>query len=259
MKNKVVKIACMASVLVAASATQVATAGVSANAAATSNYVWRGLTQSANLGAISGGLDYESSVGVYAGTWVSDTAFDSQELDVYAGWSTQLGPIGLDVGAIAYIYPQFHGTDDPATANDENDANWVEAYVGVSATVGGVDLSGQLNVSQDVFGTGEQGVYGEVGAEMAMPGFADTTVAAHVGSYTFAVDANDANDVNFNPADETGSGYDNYVDVSLSLAHKEWTFTVSDTTLESDNNNEFDADDRAKFTVTYAKDFTLLK
>jgi uncharacterized protein (TIGR02001 family) len=262
MKTKAIKMTCLAGVLLAASAaSQVATAGVSANAAATSNYVWRGLTQTGNAGAVSGGLDYEAPFGLYAGTWVSDTAFGSQELDIYGGWSTEFGPVGIDVGAIAYLYPQFHGTDDPATEDDESTVNWVEAYVGASVAAGPVDISGQVNVTQDVFGTGESAVYIEAGAETPMPGLKDTTLAVHVGSYTFDVDETDASKATFDPSKETSSLYDDYIDVSVSLAYDAWTFTVSDTTLESDATKgiAFDDDDRAKFFVTYARDWTLLK
>jgi uncharacterized protein (TIGR02001 family) len=260
MKTKAIKMTCLAGALLAASiSSQVATAGVSSNAGATSNYVWRGLTQTGNGSAVFGGLDYEAPFGLSVGTWVSNSAFGSQELDIYGGWSTEFGPVGFSVGAVYYIYPQFNDEDDPATADDENDANWAEVYVGASVSAGGVDISGQVNVSQDVFGTEEQGVYVEVGAEMPMPAFKDTTLAVHAGSYNFAVDASEERKAGFDDTKETSSGYDNYVDVSVSLSHDAWTFTLSDTTLESDNNDQFADDDRAKFTVTYAKDFTLLK
>lgn len=267
MKTKAIKLTCLAGALLAASiSSQVATAGVSANAAATSNYVWRGLTQSANLSSVSGGLDYEGPFGISVGTWVADTAFGSQELDVYGGWSTSFGPVGFSVGAVYYAYPQYHsGGDNPATANDERTVNWLEVNVGASVTAGPVDISAQVNISQDVFGTGEQGVYVEVGAETAMPAFKDTTLGVHVGNYAFGVDDADSKAAGFDATKETGSGYDNYTDISVSLAHDAWTFAISDTTLESkkytaDNtDSDFTLDDRAKFTVTYARDFTLLK
>ena len=40
----------------------------SANAAASSNYIWRGLTQTENKAAVSGGIDYASDNGFYVGT-----------------------------------------------------------------------------------------------------------------------------------------------------------------------------------------------
>jgi len=265
MKNKAIKMACLAGALMTAGVTsQIASAGVIANAAATSNYVWRGVTQTANGAAISGGVDYNAPFGIYVGTWVSNTAFGSQELDIYAGWAKDFGPVGIDVGAISYSYPQFHGVDNPATNNDEADTNWLEAYAGVGATVGPVDISGKLNFTQNVFGTKESAMYLEAAAEMALPGVKGATIGAHVGTYIFDVDASDAAKVGFNAARETSSGYDDYVDMNISLSYEEWSFVISDTTLENSarikaSDTNFNLDDRIKLYVTYAKDFTLLK
>ena len=47
----------------------------SANFGASNNYIWRGLTQTINEGAISGGIDFAADSGFYAGTWaVKSTA-----------------------------------------------------------------------------------------------------------------------------------------------------------------------------------------
>ena len=43
-----------------------------ANASATSNYIWRGLTQTTNEAAVQGGIDYAHESGFYAGTWASN-------------------------------------------------------------------------------------------------------------------------------------------------------------------------------------------
>ncbi|MBL6906258.1 MAG: hypothetical protein ISR27_12135, partial [Pseudomonadales bacterium] len=63
-----------------------------ANFAASNNYIWRGLTQSINEGAISGGIDYASDSGFYLGTWASNVSYDaddaySYEHDIYFGFS----------------------------------------------------------------------------------------------------------------------------------------------------------------------------
>lgn len=243
MKNKLLKISCLAGVLLAAGvASQVATAGVSANAAATSNYVWRGVTQTGNGSAVSGGVDYEAPFGLYVGTWVSNTAWSgsqgtvSQELDVYGGWSTKFGPVGFDVGVIQYMYPQAE------------DLDWIEVYVGASMTAGPVDISAQINASNDVFGTDENGFYIEFAAETEMKGL---TLAAHVGRYDFEFGDRDET----LSASETYAGYDDYIDYSISVSKDAFTLAISGTTLDE----VFIDDDDYKVTVTYAKDFTLLK
>ena len=77
----------------------------------TNNYVWRGMTQTDDQAAISGGLDF-SAGGFYAGTWASNVDFGddtNSEQDVYFGYAGDAGDISYDVGYIAYMYS---GGDD---------------------------------------------------------------------------------------------------------------------------------------------------
>ncbi len=81
--------------------------GLSLNVGATSNYLWRGITQTGDSAAISGGIDYENS-GFYVGTWASNVDFgdgSEYELDGYFGYAGEAGPVGFDVGYIYYAYP----------------------------------------------------------------------------------------------------------------------------------------------------------
>ncbi len=76
------------------------------NIGLTSNYIWRGVTQTGDDSAISGGVDYAHASGFYAGTWVSSLGGGSQyEHDLYAGYGFKAGPFDLDVGYIMYMYP----------------------------------------------------------------------------------------------------------------------------------------------------------
>ena len=68
-------------------------AEVTANAAATSNYLWRGQEQGGGDAAIQGGIDYASESGFYAGTWVSNASWADDmtyELDLYAGFGGEI-------------------------------------------------------------------------------------------------------------------------------------------------------------------------
>lgn len=98
--------------------------GVSANMAITSNYIWRGMTQSNNSPAVQGGVDLEYK-GLYAGVWGSNVEFgdgkNSLEADLYAGYKGEIAGIGYDVGYIQYVYP-----------NMSDEYNFGEAYVGIS-------------------------------------------------------------------------------------------------------------------------------
>ncbi|MBT8474805.1 MAG: TorF family putative porin, partial [Alphaproteobacteria bacterium] len=85
-----------------------AAAEFSANIGATSNYVWRGVTQTDDQAAISGGLDYAHDNGFYAGTWASNVDFDDDtnaEVDFYAGFGNEVNDFGYDVGLLYYYYP----------------------------------------------------------------------------------------------------------------------------------------------------------
>jgi uncharacterized protein (TIGR02001 family) len=87
---------------------------LSANVSLTSNYVFRGISQTGGEPAIQGGLDYTHASGLYLGTWGSNVSWltefqgynsGSMELDVYGGYRNSIGPVGYDVGAIRYMYP----------------------------------------------------------------------------------------------------------------------------------------------------------
>ncbi|MEM0966724.1 MAG: TorF family putative porin [Verrucomicrobiota bacterium] len=96
---------------------------IDGNIGVTSNYVFRGVSQTGNDAAVQGGLDFADESGIYIGTWVSNINFaGGTELDVYGGFAGEIGDgIGYDVGVIGYIYP----------AADE-DANFAEVYLGLS-------------------------------------------------------------------------------------------------------------------------------
>ena len=87
---------------------------VSFNAALTSDYRYRGVSQSRLKPAVSVGADYVNNPsGLYAGTWLStikwvkDGGGDSSvEWDVYGGKRGEIAPgITYDVGGLYYFYP----------------------------------------------------------------------------------------------------------------------------------------------------------
>lgn len=89
---------------------------VQVDAAVSSDYVWRGLTQTKGKAAVSGGIEKVTDGSWYFGTWVSNThseAYDygSAELDLYAGMSGQGDGIGYDFGFISYQYLAYAGQD----------------------------------------------------------------------------------------------------------------------------------------------------
>lgn len=87
---------------------------VTFNAAAVSDYRYRGISQTRLKPALQGGLDYVNNpTGLYAGTWLStikwtrDAGGDGAvEVDVYVGKRGQVGEaVSYDVGVLTYVYP----------------------------------------------------------------------------------------------------------------------------------------------------------
>jgi len=80
---------------------------ISANVALTSDYIYRGVSQTSGGSAIQGGFDFASESGFYVGTWASSITFDdSIEIDYYGGFSGALtDEVGYDIGFLYYDYP----------------------------------------------------------------------------------------------------------------------------------------------------------
>ncbi len=116
--SKTLQALTLGAAVAAALSSGVAAAEVTANAAVTNNYIWRGVTQTTDQAAGQGGIDWGFGPGFYAGTWLSNVDFsglgDGYEMDVYAGWGGEAGSFGCDLGAITYQYPvtpQFNFTE----------------------------------------------------------------------------------------------------------------------------------------------------
>jgi uncharacterized protein (TIGR02001 family) len=86
---------------------------LSFNVAATSDYRYRGISQTRLQPALQGGADYVNNpTGLYVGawastiTWIKDAGGDgSVELDIYAGKRGQLAAdVSYDVGVLTYVY-----------------------------------------------------------------------------------------------------------------------------------------------------------
>ena len=116
----------LAAMLVASTAltgTAVAEVAIEGNVGATTDYIWRGNTQSSGDASLSGGIDVDFGNGFAIGTWVGslgasddmtdDSLQDSAnyELDVYGSYSTELSGIGVEIGYISYMYPGVADSD----------------------------------------------------------------------------------------------------------------------------------------------------
>jgi len=158
--------------------TAVAQAELSGNFSITSEYRFRGISQSQGNMAIQGGIDYVNKNGFYVGNWNSSVSSDiylqgsGVESDIYAGFTKQLGPVTVDVGTIAYFYPNAKTGSSPSRFNTQ------EVYVG--AGVGPFSAKVSQSVS-DYFGiaNSKKTNYYQVGADV--PVFQGFVVNAHYG------------------------------------------------------------------------------
>jgi uncharacterized protein (TIGR02001 family) len=104
---------------------------VSGDATIVSDYIWRGTTQTENTPTVQSTLGVEHESGVYVGTWLSGYSHGA-EIDLYAGYATEIAGFGLDIGYLDYLYT-YTGT------KAEYD-NYSEIYLGVSKSVMDIDL-----------------------------------------------------------------------------------------------------------------------
>lgn len=78
------------------------------NAAATSEYMFRGISQTDDHPAIQAGAGYSWSNGLYIGTWASNVDFGDDtdvEVDTFVGWHGDLrDSVNLDVQLVRYNY-----------------------------------------------------------------------------------------------------------------------------------------------------------
>ena len=199
-----------------------AMAELSGNIGVTSNYIWRGMTQTNDQSAVSGGIDFAHDSGFYAGTWTSNLGGDDQELDLYAGYGMKAGPVDLDFGAISYQYPV-------------SEVYFHEGYVNASMsmfTLGAAFTIGSDDDDTPTFSNGD--IYLSLGAAFEISKGLELGVTA--GSYNFD--------------DDLGDDYTHY---QVSLSKDDFTFAI-------DKNNITDTgagEDNIRVSASWSKGFDL--
>jgi uncharacterized protein (TIGR02001 family) len=139
---------CIAALVVIGIAGQAKAQDVTGNVALTSDYVFRGVSQTSENPAVSAGVDATFG-SFYAGGWASNVDFGDDtdaEVDVYGGWRSELSGWAVDLGGVAYLY-----TGQP----DGADYDYVELKAAASRAVGPATLGVAAYWSPDFFGASE--------------------------------------------------------------------------------------------------------
>ena len=198
-------------------------AQVTTNLGATSDYRFRGISQTQNAPALQGGIDYADKSGVYIGNWNSSvssqlyTNGSGLESDLYAGYKKEVAGVTLDVGSYNYFYPR-------ASVGSTN-YNTKEVYVGAAKGPVSVKVSQSLG---DYFATSNSKGTRYYQADVTYP-IAGTkaSVLAHAGKTDIANNTTlDYTDYNF------GVGYNI---AGFDVTAKYYTNSNKTTTFETAN------------------------
>ena len=211
----------------------------SANVSVSNNYLWRGLTQSVNESAISGGIDYTSDSGFYVGTWASNVSYAaddvySYEHDLYAGFAGEAGGISYDLGYLYYNYD----------AEAEFDFGELYGSIGIGPFTLGLNVLANTEADEapgQDFGFGEATyLYAEHGTTIGDGVDLSFHIGHHQGDFSEAF--------NGVPGD--------YTDYNVSIAKDGFSFMVSSTDLDDAGPDNLD-NDEVKFVVGYSVDIAL--
>ncbi len=208
----------------------------------TSNYVFRGITNSDNGPAIQAEIDYSyEPLGLYAFVWASNIDLadvdTDVEIDYGLGFSGELTEqMGWDIGAIYYHYPG---------AGDNPKFDYVEAYSELNYAFNNIALAPYLAMrfwySPDFFGEDGAAAYLEGKIELTLP--EDFILTGHAGYQGVSGDKFSGS-----------AGYD-YFDFSVSLKRHlfgfDWDLSYTNTINQVDAcGRTSDCDHQVIFTVS---------
>lgn len=145
----------------------------------TTDYLFRGISQTRNRPTVQGTLELSHESGVYIGAFLSGVTFAGgydarQELDLTAGFRFELGPVKFDTYVIGYTYPGY--TAQPGF----QELAYLEVGARGTVELGDVTLTAAVNYSPNYFGRSGAGVYIEGGVDYKLP-VIDVTLSGRLG------------------------------------------------------------------------------
>ena len=146
-----------------------------------SDYLFRGVSQTQNRPAVQGTIDIQHTSGIYVGAFASNVTFLNtnarQEIDALAGWRTSLYGVSLDLGGIAYTYPGYR--NGPGFYDLQYFELAAKASYEVPSLPVPMKVLGAINYSPNYQAESGTGFYVEGGVEISLP--YDLTVAGRAG------------------------------------------------------------------------------
>lgn len=155
---------------------------------ATTNYIFRGISQTKRKPALQGNLEYTYPIGdftPYLGAFASNTQFPANnsptnaltmrqylEVDLFGGlrYATPLKGLTLDAGFISFTYP--NNTVDQNTGGGPNaygNPQWNEFYGKFAYDLGLATAVGSVSYANDFSYAAGKGWYYEGGADVPLP------------------------------------------------------------------------------------------
>lgn len=213
----------------------------SGSVAMTTDYLYRGISQTSGAPALQGSLTLSHESGLYATVWASSIGFASGlEIDPAIGFAGKAGEVSYDIGVLQYGYPHSTAWEkDPAACGGCGESDFTEFYGSVSFA--GAKLG--VAYTDEFFGeTGESiYVYGSYGTEVA--GFG---LVAQVG-------LNMLDDQYYGPT--LALGEDSYIDYKLGVSKAVQGVTVEVAYMGSDLDDTIVADGEPTVVATISKAF----
>lgn len=128
----------------------------------TTDYVFRGISQTQNDPALQGSFDVSHSSGLYAGAWASNVDFNDPtdtniEIDLYAGFTNEIDKFSYDVGVIYYLYPDSGGSLN--ALGFPADYDYLEFKLLGAYDFDVLTVTGGLYYSPDFFAESDDAVY----------------------------------------------------------------------------------------------------
>jgi uncharacterized protein (TIGR02001 family) len=209
---------------------------VSANAALTTDYKFRGISQTNSGPAFQGGFDVDFGNGFYLGNWNSNVNFgggtSGLEMDVYGGYAGEFKGVSYDLGLLKYYYE--------GSANVSPDPDTLEVYGNLGYA--GFSLGVSYSLGKDYFALTQAGVGNAAIANAQATDLGGSTYVKLGYEYALAENISLAASYGITSYSEdifsNGARIDGYTDYSLGVTYTVGKFDLGAAVVGTDNDAE---------------------